>query len=193
MNLGWVAVSRSTVQRQWLTPTPYWTSTLWRGTRHWPHKQETRPHGGATVYAPPGAYVEAGCHTHGTVWATLHTCWSPRLGWKGDRTTVEEASGALQQWGFRQYLPFSWTTLRGKHRRHHIAVMGVVDMFEHGNSTTTATKFASHEPINGIWEKLWQRKKNVLALGCCLHFGCLVRFYFLLSVSNLRLLLISTG
>ena len=29
----------------------------------------------------------------------------------------------------RQCLPFSWTTLRGKHFRHSIAVMGVVDMF----------------------------------------------------------------
>ena len=35
----------------------------------------------------------------------------------------------LRQWGFRQCLPFSWTTLRGKHCRHPIAVMGVVDMF----------------------------------------------------------------
>jgi hypothetical protein len=30
----------------------------------------------------------------------------------------------LRQWGFRQCLPFSWTTLRGKHCRHPIAVMG---------------------------------------------------------------------
>jgi hypothetical protein len=35
----------------------------------------------------------------------------------------------LRQWGFRQCLPFSWTTLRGKHCRHPIAVMGVVDTF----------------------------------------------------------------
>ena len=35
----------------------------------------------------------------------------------------------LEQWGFRQCLPFSWTTLRGKHCRHPIAVMGVVDTF----------------------------------------------------------------
>ena len=33
----------------------------------------------------------------------------------------------LQQWGFQQCLPFSWTTLRGKHCWHPIAVMGVVD------------------------------------------------------------------
>ena len=33
----------------------------------------------------------------------------------------------LRQWGFRQCLSFSWTTLRGKHCRHPIAVMGVVD------------------------------------------------------------------
>ena len=35
----------------------------------------------------------------------------------------------LRQWGFWQCLPFSWTTLRGKHCRYPIAVMGVVDMF----------------------------------------------------------------
>ena len=35
----------------------------------------------------------------------------------------------LRQWGFRQCLPFSWTTLRGKHCRHSIAAMGVVNMF----------------------------------------------------------------
>jgi hypothetical protein len=38
----------------------------------------------------------------------------------------------LRQWGFGQCLPFSWTTLRGNHCRHQIAVMGVVDMFEPG-------------------------------------------------------------
>ena len=36
----------------------------------------------------------------------------------------------LPQWGFWQCLPFGWTTLRGKHCRHPIAVMGVVDTFE---------------------------------------------------------------
>ena len=35
----------------------------------------------------------------------------------------------LQKWGFWQCLPFSWATLRGKHCRHPIAVMGVVDTF----------------------------------------------------------------
>ena len=41
----------------------------------------------------------------------------------------------LQQWGFRQCLPLSWTTLRSKHCRHPIAVMGVVDTFGHGLDT----------------------------------------------------------
>jgi hypothetical protein len=36
----------------------------------------------------------------------------------------------LQQWGFWQCLPFSWTTLRGKNCRHPIDVMGVIDTFE---------------------------------------------------------------
>ena len=35
----------------------------------------------------------------------------------------------LRQWGFQQCLPLSWTTLRSKHCRHPIAVMGVVDTF----------------------------------------------------------------
>ena len=35
----------------------------------------------------------------------------------------------LRQWGFRQCLPFSWTTPRDKLCRHPIAVMGVVDTF----------------------------------------------------------------
>ena len=35
----------------------------------------------------------------------------------------------LRQWGFRQCLPFSWTTQRGKFCRHPIAIMGVVDTF----------------------------------------------------------------
>ena len=35
----------------------------------------------------------------------------------------------LRQWGFRQCLPFCWTTLRDKHCWHPIAVMGVVDTF----------------------------------------------------------------
>ena len=36
----------------------------------------------------------------------------------------------LRQWVFRQCLPFSWTTLRGKNCRHPIAELGVVDTFE---------------------------------------------------------------
>ena len=47
----------------------------------------------------------------------------------------------LRQWGFRQCLPFSWTTLRGKHCRHPIAVMGVVDTFGH-KSLLWATSFS---------------------------------------------------
>ena len=35
----------------------------------------------------------------------------------------------LRQWGFWHCLPFSWTILNGKHCRHPIAVMVVVDTF----------------------------------------------------------------
>ena len=37
----------------------------------------------------------------------------------------------LRQWGFRQCLPFSWTTLRGKHCRHPIAVVEAVNTIRH--------------------------------------------------------------
>ena len=40
----------------------------------------------------------------------------------------------LQQWGFWQCLPCSWTTLKGKQCRQPIDVMGVLDMFGHGLS-----------------------------------------------------------
>ena len=49
----------------------------------------------------------------------------------------------LRQWGFQQCLPFSWTTLRGKHCRHPIAVMGVVDMFEPGAQSINGLLFDS--------------------------------------------------
>ena len=45
----------------------------------------------------------------------------------------------LRQWVFRQFLPFSWTTLRGKHCRHPIAVMGVVDTSRQGIGCKTVT------------------------------------------------------
>ena len=35
----------------------------------------------------------------------------------------------LRQWGFRQCSSFSWKKLRGKHCRHPITAMGVVDTF----------------------------------------------------------------
>ena len=39
------------------------------------------------------------------------------------------SSTPLRQWDFWQCLTFSWTTLRGKHCWHPIAVIGVVDTF----------------------------------------------------------------
>ena len=47
------------------------------------------------------------------------------------RLWPERIYNPLQQWDFQQCLPFSWTTLRDKHCRHPIAVMGVVDTFGH--------------------------------------------------------------
>ena len=51
------------------------------------------------------------------------------------------------QCGFRQCLPFSWTTLRGKHCRHPIAVMGIVDTFRHMRKLV---KFLIQIQINSV-------------------------------------------
>ena len=45
----------------------------------------------------------------------------------------------LRQWGFQQCLPFSWTTVGGKHCWNPIAVMGVVDMFGQPESMPNET------------------------------------------------------
>ena len=45
------------------------------------------------------------------------------------KTRPERIYNPIMAMGFWHCLPFSWTTLRGKHCRHPIAVMGVVDMF----------------------------------------------------------------
>ena len=45
------------------------------------------------------------------------------------RTYLQPHYNALRQWGFGQCLPFNWTTLRGKHWWHPIAVMEVVVTF----------------------------------------------------------------
>ena len=53
----------------------------------------------------------------------------------------------LRQWSFQQCLPFSWTTLRGEHCWHPIAVMGVVDAF--GQYFNVQLNQTSHPPFAG--------------------------------------------
>ena len=45
------------------------------------------------------------------------------------RSFLERIYNPIMAMGFWQCLPFSWTTLIGKHCRHPIAVMGDVDTF----------------------------------------------------------------
>jgi hypothetical protein len=82
----------------------------------------------------------------------------------------------LRQWGFRQCLPFSWTTLRGKHCRHPIAVMGVVDTFGltwlvtcqnlHFGFSNFSVQYYFKGPIIsrihlGLRNTIWWKKKDV--------------------------------
>ena len=54
----------------------------------------------------------------------------------------------------RQCLPFSCTTLRGKHCRHPIAVMGVVNTFGHGLAVMLSIpRMTTSKTINKIGGK----------------------------------------
>ena len=55
---------------------------------------------------------------------------------------------------FQQCLPFSWTTLRGKHCRHPIAPTGVVDTFGPGSLCLTEKKSWLHP-----WEEKNRRER----------------------------------
>ena len=57
---------------------------------------------------------------------------TPMIDFMREQYRPNVSTTPLWQWGFRQCLPFSWTSLRGTHYRHPIALMGVVDMFGHG-------------------------------------------------------------
>ena len=56
--------------------------------------------------------------------------WSLREAYR--KLSPNISTTPLRQWGFQQCLPFSWITLRGKHCRHPIAVIVVVDTFGQG-------------------------------------------------------------
>ena len=76
----------------------------------------------------------------------------------GSAVGTNVSTTPLRQWGFWQCLPFSCSTLRGKHYRHPIAVMGVVDMFGLG--------LLNSWPIKKNWRwcliKLYTRKNLAL-------------------------------
>ena len=56
-----------------------------------------------------------------------YICFQPENGFSC--LCLNVSTTPLQQQGFLQCLPFSWTTLRGKHCWHPIVVMGVADTF----------------------------------------------------------------
>jgi hypothetical protein len=51
-------------------------------------------------------------------------------GFKNDQKSRNVFTTPLRQWRFWQCLPFSWTILKGKHCRHPIAIMGVVELVD---------------------------------------------------------------
>ena len=61
---------------------------------------------------------------------------------------------------FWQYLPFSWTTLRGKHCRHPIVVMGVVVTI---SNYVTGTFRLDDIPVA---KHPWALRRNVHLLEC---------------------------
>ena len=78
--------------------------------------------------------VELGTHRKNVPWPylpfTTHTDINQNnKSWQKAWACLNVSTTPLRQWGFRQCLPFSWTTLRDKLCWHPIAVMGVVDTF----------------------------------------------------------------
>ena len=69
----------------------------------------------------------------------------------------------LRQWDFRQCLPFSWTTLWGKHCRHSIAVMGVVDTFGHWLRSWQNDNYLFSLKMTILWT-FWVKKMSFCAL-----------------------------
>ena len=100
----------------------------------------------------------------------LETGYSPNI-----------STNPLQQWGFRQFLPSSWTALRGKHCWHRIVVMGVVDTFRHsigaifwasqaGNFITSLTVLPVHvETLFLHSKKLTWKIKEQYKIQCNLY------------------------
>ena len=80
----------------------------------------------------PAAFQKNTCAT-----LSIYYCHSPNV-----------STTPLRQWGFRQCLPFSWTTLRGKRCWHPIAVMGVVDTFEQSHWATVSLNYSHSIKIN---------------------------------------------
>ena len=82
----------------------------------------------------------------------------------GTRLCPNVSTTPLQQWGFRQCLPFSWTILGGKHCRHPIAVMEVVDTFKLWMTRNTELKITmkkSTEVTKNNQASEWFPKKIV--------------------------------
>ena len=75
----------------------------------------------------------------------------------------------LRQWGFQQCLPFSWTTLRGKHCRHPIAVMGVVDTFGPANLGIFLTQRAGHSYFGADTLCIWRSVELRMSKGTCVN------------------------
>jgi hypothetical protein len=71
----------------------------------------------------------------------------------------------LRQWVFWQCLPFSWKTLRGKHCRDHIAIMGVVDTFGYLHELWLQEECSSLAQPRGIFYKTLALQQLGLSSG----------------------------
>ena len=83
----------------------------------WGHKLKWRPFSFLLVFRCNVAWQHDESLIHLHIFQASTNKDTPRC--------LNESTTPLRQWGFRQYLPFSWTTLRGKHYWHLIDVMYV--------------------------------------------------------------------
>jgi hypothetical protein len=78
---------------------------------------------------------------------------------------------------FRQCLPFSWTTLRGKHCWHPIVIMGVVDTFWPGPINTCYQTVAVIKHFCLLEEVLICFHMSLKRLNQSLRLSCIFRIH----------------
>ena len=90
------------------------------------------------------------------------------------RAFFEHIYNPITAMGFWPCFPFSWTTLGGKHCRHPIAIMGVVDMFGLCHVRANISKSNVHHYLKLATKRICFQQYEYLCEFLIFHFEKLV-------------------